>query len=480
MPLYQLHFNHACVIILTGLIIIISCVILSFIYITISIIWIQCIIWLIQAYLLLFSILQIFNLFTMKKNIYNMKIIAHSLKSPDHYRCIIPYVDTLCPNLVQIYLIEYDMLYIPQKLPPTVTTIYLKNIHYNIIYPTTAEGFNLPFELTPNLIRLTFINTNIRKLPEVLPPTLKHLHVANENLTLFPKLSHLSLIELHLNNVTFSNNCLDLSDILPPSLVRLYIENIRFTTFTAPLPNSLKHVSLHELYDVKLSLDVLPSQLETLFIIDVCISKLPESFPDTLSILKLVRTSITLLPMIPDTLKTLSLCFYDWDNSSRYCKLYNMILCYDDPYDEYYDVDFDSDSSDDDEVAVHSDDDDEVAVHSDDDEVAVHSDDDEVAVHSDDDDEVAVHSDDDEINSDDNDVLDSVYYKNVSMGEIIYYINMCNKMALAHKRMKRLNDKNIIQEKYIQRAMHPSKFSPLIYDETIEVDEFMRNYVNSL
>lgn len=64
--------------------------------------------------------------------------------------------------------------------------------------------------------------------------------------------------------------------------------------------------------------------------------------------------------------------------------------------------------------------------------------------------------------------------------EIVAYVNECNAMRRIQMRLKAINKNNILLELYMKRVMHPSKIAALTKDESIDIDEFMSNYVASL
>jgi hypothetical protein len=64
--------------------------------------------------------------------------------------------------------------------------------------------------------------------------------------------------------------------------------------------------------------------------------------------------------------------------------------------------------------------------------------------------------------------------------EIVAYVNMRNIMMRASERMHKIDPTNQILEHYMRRAMHPSRLTSLVNDESIDVDEYMTKYVESL
>jgi Leucine-rich repeat (LRR) protein len=64
--------------------------------------------------------------------------------------------------------------------------------------------------------------------------------------------------------------------------------------------------------------------------------------------------------------------------------------------------------------------------------------------------------------------------------EIIAYIRECNSMRRVHARTRKINTCNVLLERYMQRAMHPSRLAPLLADPNIDVDAFMEAYVAAL
>jgi hypothetical protein len=52
--------------------------------------------------------------------------------------------------------------------------------------------------------------------------------------------------------------------------------------------------------------------------------------------------------------------------------------------------------------------------------------------------------------------------------------------ARIQERVRLINHDNILLELYMKKKMNPANFTALYRDETIDVDEFMENYVNSL
>jgi hypothetical protein len=64
--------------------------------------------------------------------------------------------------------------------------------------------------------------------------------------------------------------------------------------------------------------------------------------------------------------------------------------------------------------------------------------------------------------------------------EIVCYINRRNAMMRAKDRMHLIDPTNQLLERYMRRAMHPSRLQPLLDNTDLDVDEFMTQYTNSL
>jgi Leucine-rich repeat (LRR) protein len=64
--------------------------------------------------------------------------------------------------------------------------------------------------------------------------------------------------------------------------------------------------------------------------------------------------------------------------------------------------------------------------------------------------------------------------------QVIQYINRRNAMMRAKDRMQLIDPTNQLLERYMRRAMHPSRLQPLLDNTDLDVDEFMTQYTNSL
>jgi len=67
-----------------------------------------------------------------------------------------------------------------------------------------------------------------------------------------------------------------------------------------------------------------------------------------------------------------------------------------------------------------------------------------------------------------------------SAKEIINYVNKCNGIRRTKQWLSIVNANNVFLERYMQRAMHPSRLKTLKDNTDIDVDEFMTRYVEAL
>jgi Leucine-rich repeat (LRR) protein len=67
-----------------------------------------------------------------------------------------------------------------------------------------------------------------------------------------------------------------------------------------------------------------------------------------------------------------------------------------------------------------------------------------------------------------------------AIADCINYINKCNFEMKTVKRMAAIDPQKKILEHYMKRAMHPSRFDALTKDDTLDVDTYMTQYIDSL
>lgn len=76
--------------------------------------------------------------------------------------------------------------------------------------------------------------------------------------------------------------------------------------------------------------------------------------------------------------------------------------------------------------------------------------------------------------------LIKIWFNTPNYLQLISYINSCNR-EMIKAQMDKINKNNILWELYMQRMMHPSRFTPpLLNNDTLDIEEYIKAYIDTL